>query len=103
MVYFTEIKIPNNDEVTGLLVRGHAGYAKKNKDDIVCSGISAIAQTALYGCAEYDKDIAVNKIKSGYINFTCKKTPETNAIIFAAILGLKSIKKQYPQCFKESE
>lgn len=100
MVFFTEIKVPGNDDVTGLLVRGHAGYAKKSKDDIVCSGISAIAQSALYGCSQYDEKLVINKVQSGYINFICKKTTETKAIILAALLGLNAIKEQYPQCFK---
>lgn len=103
MVYFKEVAVPGNDNITGLLVRGHAGYARKNKDDIVCSAISAIAQSALYGCSAYDKELVLNKIQKGYVHFICRKTPETNAVILAAVLGLNAIKEQYPQCFKQGD
>lgn len=100
MVYFTKISSPANENIIGLLVRGHANYAKKDKEDIVCSAVSAIAQTALYGCNEYSK-CNINKIQKGYVSFTCDKTIQTEAIIKSAILGLKAIKETYPKCFKE--
>ena len=31
MVYFTKISSPANENIIGLLVRGHANYAKKDK------------------------------------------------------------------------
>ena len=100
MVYFTKIVPPTDDNIIGLLIRGHANYAKKDKDDIVCSAISAIAQTALYGCGAYSV-CNVNKVQKGYVSFTCNKTIQTEAIIDSAVLGLKAIKKTYPKCFKE--
>ena len=65
MVYFTKISSPANENIIGLLVRGHANYAKKTKRILICSAVSAIAQTALYGCNEYSK-CNVNKIQKGY-------------------------------------
>ena len=69
----------------------------------VMSAISAIAQSALYGCSAYDKELVLNKIQKGYVHFICRKTPETNAVILAAVLGLNAIKEQYPQCFKQGD
>lgn len=101
LVCFTKIASPIDNNLIGILIRGHANYAKKNKDDIVCSAISAIAQTAIFGCSMYDKHCKVNKLQEGYVSFTCKKTIQTEAIINSALLGLNAIKKTYPKCFKE--
>ena len=101
MVYFTKITIPEDKNITGLLIRGHAHYARKNKDDIVCSGISAIAQMAAYGCKFYDKHCKIEKLQEGHVAFTCNNTVETSAIINSALIGLKALKRTYPKCFSK--
>lgn len=86
---------------TGLLIRGHANYVKRGPD-IVCAAVSAIGQTA---CAGVDAvtDTDIKHMQEGYISFTCGKTVQTQAIINAAICGLKQLEQQYPQCVQEDK
>lgn len=84
----------------GLWSRGHANFVKKG-DDIVCSAVSAIVQTAMLGCQQYDANTNIRCCQKGHFSFTCQKSEVTQAIIEAAFLGLDNIRKQYPQCFFE--
>lgn len=86
---------------TGLLIRGHANYVKRGPD-IVCAAVSAIGQTACAGVQAVAKT-QIKHLQEGYISFTCNKTTESTAIINAALLGLKQIAEQYPQCIKGEE
>lgn len=87
-------------EITGFKVTGHSGYDARGKD-IVCSAVSALAQTALLGLlkvAEVDVDY---KIDEGYLKCslnnteTDKKRVMCDAIFGTMYEGLKSIKESY--------
>lgn len=86
---------------TGLLIRGHANYVKHGPD-IVCAAVSAIGQTAYVGVKAFT-NTDVKQLREGYISFTCDKTVQTQAIINAAICGLKQLEQQYPQCIQEDK
>lgn len=88
-----------DEKKTGLIVRGHA--SGKKGQNIVCAGVSAVAQAAFIGCAEYGQAEVQGKIISGNLVFHCLKTPETEAIINTALWALETLKKQYPQSFSE--
>ncbi|HOE57251.1 MAG TPA: ribosomal-processing cysteine protease Prp [Bacillota bacterium] len=87
-------------KITGFKVTGHSGYDTHGKD-IVCSAVSALAQTSLLGLlkvAEADVDY---KISEGYL-ICSLKGPESGRkdIMCGAILetmyeGFKSIKESY--------
>ena len=87
-------------EIMGFKVTGHSGYGTQGKD-IVCSAVSALAQTALLGLmkvAEADVDY---KIDEGYLACSIKDAgSDRKRIMCEAILGtmyegLKSIKESY--------
>ena len=86
---------------TGIFIRGHANYAKKGAD-IVCAAVSTIGQVAALGVSKYDPQADVKHMTSGHISFTCKRTPETEAIVYTAIAGLDEVAKEYPENVRES-
>ena len=97
MIVFSEITERGR---TGLSVRGHANYAVKGAD-IVCAAVSAIAQTALLGVQRFASLEPEPRCRDGDIVFTAQRTPETVAIIVAALMGLREIAAQYPDNVKE--
>lgn len=86
---------------TGIFIRGHANYAKKGAD-IVCAAVSIIGQVAALGVSKYDPGVDVKHMTSGHILFTCKRTPETEAIVYTAIAGLDEVAKEYPANVREA-
>lgn len=93
--------ISKDNKNTRFKVEGHANYATKPEDfDIVCGMVSAVAQTALAGCAKNCKNVKMN-VKKGLVEFYF---PNDNKIAFAlvdaAVEGLDQIKLEYPQCFE---
>lgn len=85
------------------MVRGHAYYAKRGQDDIVCASVSAIAQAATNGCLKFGERTDVKSCRPGRFVFTTEYSPLTEAIIGTAFLGIKDIASQYPKCFKNQE
>jgi len=87
-------------EITGFKVTGHSGYNTHGKD-IVCSAVSALAQTALLGLLKVAGADVDYKIDEGYL--MCSLTnadSDRKRIMCEAILetmyeGLKSIKESY--------
>jgi len=87
-------------EITGFKVTGHSGYGTYG-NDIVCSAVSVLAQTALLGLlkvAEADVDY---KIHEGYLACAIKdagldkKRVMCEAILETMYEGFKSIKESY--------
>lgn len=83
-------------------IKGHSGYAKSGKD-IVCSAVSAVAQTALLGLIKVSKgkvDFTRND-EAGYLKFSVPKyESEIENIRQQTILetmedGLSDIQKGY--------
>lgn len=100
MVTYGLVKHLEKDK-TGIFIRGHANYAKKGAD-IVCAAVSTIGQVAALGVSKYDPQVEVKQMTTGHISFTCKRTPETEAIIYTAIAGLDEVAKEYPSNVKEA-
>lgn len=86
----------------GLAVRGHATGHESPSGNVVCAAVSAVAETAVRGCAHYDGAIKAED-GAGLLAFRCRSTPETAAIITAALLQMQEIEKRYPECFEGSE
>lgn len=89
-------------------IKGHSGYAKYGKD-IVCSAISAVAQTALLGLISVSEDKPEYVIgESGYMKFAVpehKSETESikqQAIVETMLLGIADIEKGY-SAFVKSE
>lgn len=87
-------------ETTGFKVTGHAGFNAHGKD-IVCSAVSALAQTALLGLLKVAEAEVVYKIEVGYLKCELiKADSEKKRIMCEAILGtmyegIKSIQESY--------
>jgi uncharacterized protein YsxB (DUF464 family) len=87
--------------ITEVRVTGHGGGAKG--EDIVCSAVSALAQTALFGLLHYGKEDVISKMREGEMLIRVKKnTPQEHRAIFNIILstlymGLENIRRNYPE------
>lgn len=86
------IQITRKDD--SFKVVGHAGYAEHGKD-IVCSAISAIAQTAYLGAEQY-AETQVRQAEGYFYVVMGNRSREAEAIVDTAFLGFKEIAKQYP-------
>lgn len=90
----------------GFRIEGHADFGEAGKD-IVCAGVSAIAQAALFGL----QDILGNGVKfrkgSGYLEVEVdpgKAEAEGPKAIFRSLqLGLLGIQESYPGTVKIEE
>lgn len=87
-------------KITGFKVTGHSGYNTHGKD-IVCSAISALAQTAILGLLKVAEAEVGYKIDEGYLMCSLKDTEsDRKCIMCEAILetmyeGLKNIRESY--------
>jgi uncharacterized protein YsxB (DUF464 family) len=86
--------------ITGFKLNGHAGFAKSG-DDIVCSAVSVLAQTAVQGLKMVaDIDIKY-EVKDGYLScdlpneLTEKQMIMSTAILETMFVGLKNIEQNY--------
>lgn len=79
----------------GFIVKGHADYATRGQD-IVCAGVSAIAQTALLGLDHYNPIKVLQR--EGYLRVIVESDDHTSdAIIKTMLLGLHELQRQYPE------
>lgn len=77
----------------GFTSDGHANYARHGAD-IICSAVSAITQTALYGLMDYTQPSFA--MKDGYLDVDLiEHSSETIAILRTMEKGLRAIKAQY--------
>jgi uncharacterized protein YsxB (DUF464 family) len=89
------------DGLKGFKVKGHAGYEQAGRD-IVCAGVSALAQTALLGLEEFLPNHFQWKIyQNGYIEchledgLSGQPFHDAQVILVTMLRGLESIKQQY--------
>lgn len=100
MIEYKKIEIDYGNRI-GLMVRGHAHYAKKG-NDIVCASVSSICQAAANGCLKFGEDTDIKHCRPGHFVFVTNYNPSTEAIIDTAFDGIENIAKQYPKCFKNN-
>lgn len=85
--------------VFGFSVEGHSDFGEPGTD-IVCAGVSAIAQTALFGLQDVDKGAVRYEKRSGYLSVTVDPAVAgrdgPRAILRTLELGLLAIRKSYP-------
>jgi len=87
---------------------GHCNFEEAGKD-IVCAASSVLLQVAILGLNKYcgltpDVEILSGKLRCvlPFIEDHVKKC-ETQAILESMVIGLKEIKKQYPEYIKLKE
>ncbi len=94
----------------GYEVSGHSGYDKSGRD-IVCAGVSSVAQTAYLGLIDVVgiTPTVVIDDKKGYLKVTVpsglteKQTIETDAILGTMRVGLKELATGYSTYVKLEE
>ena len=99
----TEYSVTEENNYITLEAFGHANsfYVDKEGNDLVCAIVSTITQVAFLGCKEFTKECNVIKHYSGNFSFKCRSNPNTRAIIYTALLGLREAAKQYPSFLRE--
>jgi len=84
-----------------LEISGHAQYAEYGKD-IVCAGVSALAETAVLGLEQVAHIKPIVKKREGYFLLKLPDDVQMDALTKAAVildtvfLGLADISKSYP-------
>ena len=84
--------------IGGFSIKGHSKTANKG-EDIVCAGVSALAQSALLGLGEHLNRNVRYEVKSGNMFVELLDEPDelTEAILTTMRLGLSEIAKLYPE------
>ena len=76
-------------------IEGHANYDNSGKD-IVCSAVSALAQSTLIGLHEFSH--ITHHIEDGFICVHIHANNKyTQALMFSLSEGLKNIENDYPE------
>jgi len=90
-------------KITGYSVTGHSGTAERGRD-IVCAGISSLAQAALLGIGEHLHREVDYKVTSGELTMRLKGAPDelTEAILRTMLMGLREIEKLSPKAVRIS-
>lgn len=103
-----EIKRNIKGYIAEFCLSGHANYAKQG-EDIVCSAVSALTQTAMLGLNHYAGIDFEYKIEHGFLHFKMPNDIEkdkqisANAILETMYLGLKNIREEYSSYIKIKE
>ncbi len=94
-----EVSPSGEQFLSGFAVEGHAGFAKRGKD-IVCAGVSALAQTALFGLRDILGDAVTSDMKDGYLTVQVDRfrarEEGPRAVLRTLELGLKAVERSYP-------
>ena len=97
-----EIKEERDGRISAFSVHGHSGTAPKGRD-IVCAGVSALAQTALLGLGRHlHRDVDYHIEPSGDLRMKLREAPDdlSEAILRTMRLGLAEIARVYPDAVR---
>lgn len=87
----------------GYVIQGHAGFGDYGTD-IVCAGVSAIAQSALLGLRDMFGESFAYSMRKGFLKVVLDPAralePGARAILRTLELGLTSIARSYPGSVK---
>lgn len=92
----------SDGRISSFRVHGHSGTAERGKD-IVCAGISALAQTALLGIGEHlHRPLDFDIRPSGDLRMELKSDPDdlTQAILETMRLGFAAIEQANPNAVR---
>ena len=100
-VYFSRNR---QGKLTSFTVQGHAGFAPHG-EDIVCSAVSAIAQTTVYGL---DRILGINpqvQVREGFLEcriperyLSPEELEKIELLLETMLVGLQEIQKDYSDC-----
>lgn len=81
----------------GLEIVGHAGYAPVGSD-IVCAGITALADTLVMSLQQLTEDLIIVADGSGIIKVRYKELSEAGRLLISAFfIGATWIAEEYPE------
>ena len=94
-----EIFRTEDGKISGYAVQGHNGEYGR---DIVCAGVSSVAQTALLGIGEHLHRDVDFQVASGDLRMKLKSEPDdlTEAILETMLLGFTEIAKVSPKAVR---
>lgn len=79
-----------------IIIDGHAGYAPNGKD-IVCAGVSTLAQTLIASIEELTEDAIQYDIQSGWVEIKFGKLSASAKLLIASFfVGVEMIADNYP-------
>ena len=86
----------NNDNISELVIKGHAGYDVHGKD-IVCAAVSSMAITTINNIIALDESIDYEE-NSGLLIIRVKRDTEVNnKLLDNLVRMLTELKSQYPK------
>lgn len=85
----------DNGEFLGVSCKGHAGYAKDKAPDIVCAGVSVLANTIGLALARFRAYTAESE--SGWVRVECGKSLESRIVLDTVAIGFCGLRDAYPQ------
>ena len=97
-----EIYEEKDGRISAFSVHGHSGLAPKGRD-IVCAGVSTLAQTALLGLGRHlHREIDYHIDPSGDLHMELKDAPDdfTETILRTMRMGIEEIGKLYPDAVR---
>ena len=99
-----EIFQNRDGKISGYEVTGHSGTANRG-EDIVCAGVSALAQSALWGIGEYLHREVDYEVASGKLSMRLKGVPDdlTEAVLQPMLYGMREIEKLSPKAVRINE
>lgn len=89
-----QIKIWDDGTALGFSCKGHANYAPKGQPDIVCAGISALAETLATAFVRFPDYMA--EVETGFVYAHCRKSLEARVILDAICIGFYGLRDAYP-------
>lgn len=94
-----EVLQDRNSNYLGLKVTGHAlKFFNIRGVNTLCAAVSVLAQTLLVYLIEQKKELSVQKVTSGYLEFKLKEAhPELNSNFELILNGIRIFKDKYPK------
>ena len=99
-----EIFQNRDGKISGYEVTGHSGTAARG-EDIICAGVSALAQSALWGIGEHLHREVDYEVASGKLSMRLKGVPDdlTEAVLQPMLYGMREIEKLSPKAVRINE
>lgn len=100
-----ELFLDENEQLRSFRISGHAGAAPYG-EDIVCSAISVLSQTAVVGLEHFLSIPPTIEVQDGFLRCTLpeklnsKEKEVAQVILKTMALGLKALKPNYEKYFK---
>ena len=97
-----EICEEKDGRISAFSVHGHSGTAPKGRD-IVCAGVSALAQTALLGLGRHlHRELDYHIDPSGDLHMKLREAPDdfTETVLRTMRMGIEEIEKAYPNAVR---